>query len=300
VGKVVFSSEATPRATGLEFRDEKGATYTVNANLEVILALGSIKTPLILQQSGVGPSDVLVAAGVTQRVDLPVGLNLIDQTTTTTNFGFSGNRGGGQAIAFPRFDDLFTGDDASTMRSMLQNDLASYVQDAVSSGSASSSSAAGLQKVLEIQRDWILNQNAAISENFDYTYDSTLGYDSWFLLPFGRGSIKIADNQPYANNFNINPRYFANPFDRLAQGGTARFTRRTSESSPLSNFVTGESTPGESVPNSGTLDQWAQWAEGSYRSNWHPIGTAPMMSRELGGCVDSNNKLVSVRLVCES
>ena len=51
---------------------------------------------------------------------------------------------------------------------MLQNDLGSYVQDAINSGSASSAS--GLQKVLEIQRDWILNKGAGISENFDYTY----------------------------------------------------------------------------------------------------------------------------------
>lgn len=278
----------------MEFRDENGRTYTVNANLEVIMALGSIKTPLILQQSGIGPSDVLSSAGVTQRVDLPVGLNLIDQTTTTTDWSFSGSRGGGQPITFPRFQDMFTGSDATSMRDMLQNDLFSYVQDAVSSGSASSASSAGLQKILEIQRDWILNQNAGISENFDYTYDSTLGYDSWFLLPFGRGSIKIQDNQPYSGNIAINPRYFSNPFDRLAQGATARYTRKVSEGSPLNQYANNESVPGKgSVPSEASLEQWAKWAEGNYRSNWHPIGTAAMMSRELGGCVDSNNKLVS-------
>jgi len=67
------------------------------------MAAGSIKTPVILQQSGIGPRDVLAAAGVTQRVDLPVGLNLIDQTTTTTDWSFNANRGGGQPIIFPRF-----------------------------------------------------------------------------------------------------------------------------------------------------------------------------------------------------
>lgn len=258
------------------------------------MALGSIKTPLILQQSGVGPADVLSAAGVTQRVDLPVGLNLIDQTTTTTDWSFSGNRGGGQPITFPRFQDMFDGSDASNLRSMLQNDLASYVQDAVSSGSASSASAPGLQKVLEIQRDWILNKNVAFSENFDYTYDSTLGYDSWYLLPFGRGSIKIRDNNAYGTNYAINPRYFSNPFDRLAQGGSARYTRKVSEGSPLNQYAGNESVPGKGAVSSGaSLEQWAAWAEDNYRSNWHPIGTAAMMSRDLGGSVDSNNKLVS-------
>lgn len=58
---------------------------------------------MILQQSGIGPQSVLQNAGVPQRVDLPVGLNLIDQTTVTTNWGFKNARGGGQPITFPRF-----------------------------------------------------------------------------------------------------------------------------------------------------------------------------------------------------
>lgn len=65
---------------------------------------------------------------------------------------------------------------------MLNGNMAAYAQDAVSHGA--SSTASGLQKVLEIQRDWILNKAAAFSESFDYTYYTSgnsglLGYDSW-------------------------------------------------------------------------------------------------------------------------
>lgn len=67
------------------------------------MATGAIKTPSILQQSGIGPPAVLQGAGVNVRVDLPVGQNLVDQITTTTTFSFSGQRGGGQVITFPRF-----------------------------------------------------------------------------------------------------------------------------------------------------------------------------------------------------
>jgi hypothetical protein len=61
-----------------------------------------------------------------------------------------------------------TGDDATNLRNMLTNDLGSYAQSAVDAGVASSAS--GLKAVLEIQADWILNQNAGISESFDYTF----------------------------------------------------------------------------------------------------------------------------------
>ena len=190
---------------------------------------------------------------------------------------------------------MFTGSDADNMRGRLQNDLASYAQDAVNAGA--SDNAQGLQKVLEIQRDWILNKNAGFSESFDYSFgdqqEKTLGYDSWYLLPFGRGSVKVRDNRAYDSNIAIDPRFFSNEFDRLAQGATVRFTRQVSQASPLSGDVTGESTPGGAVGNGANLESWANWAEQNYRSNWHPIGTAPMMSRDLGGCVDSRNKLVS-------
>jgi len=107
VGKALLSSGSSPRATGVEFRDQSGTTYTANARREVIIATGSIKTPVILQQSGIGPASVLSAAGVTQRVDLPVGMNLIDQTTTSTSGSFRNARGGGQPITFPRFQVSF-------------------------------------------------------------------------------------------------------------------------------------------------------------------------------------------------
>jgi hypothetical protein len=85
--------------------------------------------------------------------------------------------------------DLFKGGEADTMSAMLQNDLGSYVQDAISAGAASS--AAGLQKVLEIQRDWILNKAAGISENFDYSYGTSSFYTS--ILPFPTHP----DSKPY-------------------------------------------------------------------------------------------------------
>jgi len=54
------------------------------------------------------------------------------------------------------------------MRGLLQNNLAKYAQAAVSAGAAYN--VQGLQKVLEIQRDWILNKGAGFSESFDYSF----------------------------------------------------------------------------------------------------------------------------------
>ncbi len=66
--------------------------------------------------------------------------------------------------------DLVSGSEANNMRSMLQNDIASYAQDAVNNGAFTNATA--LEAILNIQVDWILNQGAGISESFDYTYSS--------------------------------------------------------------------------------------------------------------------------------
>jgi choline dehydrogenase len=77
------------RATGVRVsagrRDEK-----VIRGGEVILSAGSINSPQLLQVSGIGPADVLRAAGVEVRHELPgVGLNLQDHPFITVNWEVS-------------------------------------------------------------------------------------------------------------------------------------------------------------------------------------------------------------------
>ena len=75
VDKVLFDGDT---AVGVRYRTS-GRYLKAFARAEVILCAGSIGSPTILQRSGIGPADVLSAAGVPVRVDLPgVGANLQD------------------------------------------------------------------------------------------------------------------------------------------------------------------------------------------------------------------------------
>jgi choline dehydrogenase len=65
------------RATGVLASTPSGL-HEIAAG-HVLLAAGAYGTPAILQRSGVGPAEVLRAAGVEVLVDLPVGQNLHDQ-----------------------------------------------------------------------------------------------------------------------------------------------------------------------------------------------------------------------------
>jgi choline dehydrogenase-like flavoprotein len=53
-------------------------TTPVRATREVIIAAGPVKSPQLLQVSGIGPQSLSESLGVTPIVDLPVGENLQD------------------------------------------------------------------------------------------------------------------------------------------------------------------------------------------------------------------------------
>jgi choline dehydrogenase-like flavoprotein len=62
-------------------------TSTVRVSREVILAAGAVRTPQILQLSGVGPEPLLSSLGIKTLFDLPgVGSNFQDQPTLYMQF----------------------------------------------------------------------------------------------------------------------------------------------------------------------------------------------------------------------
>lgn len=83
VERVLF--EGT-RATGLVLRDKSGVRK-VGAGKEIVLSLGAIETPKILQLSGIGPAEHLAGLGIDVVSDSPgIGANLADHYGTMMQF----------------------------------------------------------------------------------------------------------------------------------------------------------------------------------------------------------------------
>ena len=79
-GRVLLDGK---RATGLRYR-HKGRVREVQATREVILCSGAFGSPHLLKLSGIGPSEELLARGITPHHDLPgVGENLQDHLDYT-------------------------------------------------------------------------------------------------------------------------------------------------------------------------------------------------------------------------
>lgn len=92
LGENEGDEDRTHRATGVYIAPRDGEMFAdgpvlVRARREVVVSAGSVHTPQVLQRSGIGPTDILEAAGVEVQVELPgVGFNLQDHAHYTISF----------------------------------------------------------------------------------------------------------------------------------------------------------------------------------------------------------------------
>ncbi|KAF7980096.1 hypothetical protein HWV62_39910 [Athelia sp. TMB] len=290
------STSGAVTAAGVTFAPIGGGSYrhVVTAKREVIIAAGAIQTPALLQLSGVGDSAILGPLGIKSVLDLKtVGRNLQEQTMNSLGAGGNFNSAGSgpsDAIAYPNIHQVF-GSKAAAQISTIQSSLGTWA----SSQARNALSASALQQIFAVQADLIVNQSAPIVELFyDTGYPAQIGIDMWQLLPFSRGNVSITTTNPFTKPA-VHVNYFSVPWDLSVQIAGARLSRVIFNTAPLSKLSTGETIPGlKSVPNNGvngTDADWTKWitapSPNGFSSVSHPIGTAAMMRRELGGVVDA-------------
>jgi choline dehydrogenase-like flavoprotein len=294
VGKVLINRTASSdhKAVGVNFGTNKNVNFNVYAKHEVLLTAGSAVSPRILEYSGIGLKSVLDAAGVQQIVDLPVGLNMQDQTATTvTSRTKPSGKGQGQAIYFATFNETF-GDYAPHAHHLLNTKLHQWATETVARGGFHNVTA------LEIQyrnyRDWLIKDEVAYTELFLDTAGK-INFDLWDLIPFTRGSVHIQGNDPYLRRFSYDPKFFLNDLDLLGQAAGSKLAREMSNTGGMQIHFDGETVPGHNLAYDADLDQWMDYVKQNFRANWHAVGTCSMMAKELGGVVDSAARVYGVK-----
>ncbi|KAI7973492.1 hypothetical protein EIK77_004098 [Talaromyces pinophilus] len=289
VGKVLFKQTASgPQAVGVNFGTNKAVNFNVFAKHEVLLAAGSAISPLILEYSGIGLKSVLDQANVTQLLDLPVGINMQDQTTTTVSSRASAaGAGQGQAVFFANFTETF-GDYAPQARDLLNTKLDQWAEETVARGGFHNVTALKVQ--YENYRNWLLDEDVAFAELFMDT-EGKINFDLWDLIPFTRGSVHILSSDPYLWQFANDPKFFLNEFDLLGQAAASKLARDLTSQGAMKEYFAGETLPGYNLVQNATLSQWSDYVLQNFRPNWHAVSSCSMMSRELGGVVDATAKV---------
>ncbi|KFY74509.1 hypothetical protein V499_05464 [Pseudogymnoascus sp. VKM F-103] len=283
-------------AGGVEITAADGTVTTLDAKREVILSAGSLRSPAILELSGIGNPSILNKSGIPVKVNLPaVGENLQDQPNSqiimSSNTTFSGSI---PYVAFGSASDFLDSLPKNVNLTAWAEKVAVAIDHAISISS--------LEQLFRIQYELINNGVVDAESILETTFSIGLGPSSlvasafWLLLPFSRGNVHISSSDPLAYPV-INPNYFLVDFDVDVQVAIAKWTRKFWETPPIQGLAT-ETSPGfDALPKDASYEQWANWVKTTFAGNSHPLGTAAMMSRELGGVVDSELRVYGTQNV---
>ncbi|KAL4957462.1 hypothetical protein BDW69DRAFT_156146 [Aspergillus filifer] len=283
-------------AVGVEVTGAHG-TEIVYASKEVILSAGALRSPALLELSGVGNPDILSKYNIPVKVNLPtVGENLQDQNNNGITWK-SNNVLAGLATfsALPSVNQLY-GDKVTALASYVKSNLASYAKN-VSLASNGVVKESDLLTAFELQYDLIFKSQVPYAELVFSPSGTTFATEYWPLLPFSRGHVHIqsADASKLPA---INPRYFMFKQDAESQIQVAQYLRKLFATEPLSGIVGDEVSPGlEALPTNASTSEWTNWVHANYRGNYHPVGTASMLPRENGGVVDPELKVYGTKNV---
>lgn len=227
------------RAVGAEIRKD-GNTSEVRARREVIVAMGALHTPKILQLSGVGPRDVLEKAGVPLYLEREnVGRRMTEHFCAIMMYRLKDDLGYnrqlrttvGKAIAALKF--------AATRRGPLATPTGDVMAIFKTRPELDRVDGQFLARLMSV---------ADVSGGERGQIDSHGGVScaAEILRPTSEGSVWITSADPSAK-LSIDPNYLATEYDRTTMVGVVRKIREIFEKSPLAEHVDLETTPGAKV-----------------------------------------------------
>ncbi|KUL86374.1 hypothetical protein ZTR_08632 [Talaromyces verruculosus] len=298
VNKIIWADKPSGDAIaiGVEITGVDGVD-NIYASKEVILSAGALKSPILLELSGVGNPSILQKYDIPVVVDLPtVGENLQDQTNNGLAWRGRETWTGLPAFsALPSIEQLY-GKDFAAFASTINTSLADYARG-VSNVSNGAVKEANLLAAFQIQYDLIFKSQVPFAEIVFVPLGDSVSSEYWTLLPFSRGSIHVKSANA-SEPASINPNYFMYGPDLHAQGYVAQYVRKIHGTAPLSGLVGDEIQPGLAlVPGNASASTWESWVKSQYRSNFHPVGTASMLPREKGGVVSPKLKVYGTKNV---
>lgn len=288
-------------ATAANIVDQQGQTSTLFADREIILSAGAMRSPAILEYSGVGNPSILSKYNIDVKVNLSaVGENLQDQTT----MAIVGLVLGANTTGFLPFvsnaalQDLF-GDNTTAVYEAARAKLPEYAAT-IASQNGGSSSAVIQEQLLRTQLELLYSSNTPTSEIVPAAITNFIGVIFWPLQPFSRGSVHINSTDETQQPL-IDPRFFQFDFDGQMAVATAKWARKFLTTEPVASLINQSTiTPGfEAIPKDASYDVWLEWVKvkSNFQPNYHHMGTCAMLPRASGGVVDNDFRVYGTKNV---
>ncbi|KAJ5352450.1 CAZyme family AA3 [Penicillium brevicompactum] len=321
VEKVVLERDGAndATATGVQFVGRDGTQRTIGANHEVILAAGALKTPHILELSGVGERDLLQKHGIEVVVENEnVGENLQEHGFVP----FSWEVADGQFTAEALRDPEIAGAAMEAWQTsgagplglcamhsayaglpdLQDGELASLVKEHLSDQNLSPGVSAQynlLRRLLEDENEpsgqYTLAPLQALPEKgpsmkgvFGMTEpENFMSIVSVLNRPFSRGTVHLESTDPKVNPI-FDPRFFSHPLDMELHARHVRWLETLAWTEPMASLLKPDGRRLQKSSKETTLEEARELVRDRFLTHYHVAGSTAMMPRGKGGVVDSN------------
>ncbi|KAJ7085972.1 GMC oxidoreductase [Mycena crocata] len=294
----------------------------VKPGAEVILSAGTIKTPQLLELSGIGNPQILEQLGIDLQVDLPgVGEGIIDQVFFGVSFGKAQNN------SIVTLDDLRDPDFAATALSEYEANKTGIMTIGVTGFSLVPLQTiiddANATSLIDAQERKIAvgNYSAAQKEKWETIiqglreptkrgYIELVAFPGFFTtasvpkpgkkyltftgnlhFPFSTGSIHAVSTDSKVQPA-IDPHYYEQDFDMTVMVHVLKFVRKLGNMGGFKDLFAAEADPGMSVQ---TDEEIVDYIKNYGGPEYHTVGSAAMLPREKGGVVSPELKVYGTR-----
>jgi choline dehydrogenase len=253
------------RAVGVEFT-RKGRTERAEARRDVIVSLGSLGTPKLLQLSGIGPTDVLSAAGVPVQIEHPnLGRRMREHRCVALKFRLKENLGYNRQLA-TNLAQVVTGVKYLMHR---KGPLAAPAYDILAFVKT--------DPTLDRVDGQLLLGPLSVGT---YKPGEPVGVESEpgisclgeVLRPTSEGNVAISSADPY-DSLVIEPNFFTSAYDRKTGAALLRTMRTIFAQSPIAERISHETFPG---PDAQSDDALIDSALDAGYCGYHAVGTCAM------------------------
>ncbi|KAL6309726.1 alcohol oxidase [Sparassis latifolia] len=302
-------------ATGVEFQ-HSGLRHIVYARKEVIVAAGTLKSPQILELSGIGNKEVLQKINVPLGVELPgVGSNVQEHVFIGVSFELRGDVPFNTlcalrdpAVAAQHLELHASGSGLYTIGiigfAFVTPQMISCKVDTIKQAAKinimknADTYPPGLMEQYKIQLEQLEKGIVPSCELISYP-----GMLSGSNLPaegkryvsilaamnhcFSRGTIHSISNDPMKDP-QFDPHYFEHETDLEIWLEAVKYTRSLAQVAPLKDMISARVKPGPEVQ---TDEQLLDWIKKYSSTTWHTASSCSMLPRTNDGVVDPQLKV---------
>ena len=320
VNNIVFSQSKSQEgellATGLNFT-VNNQSFLANAGKEVIISGGTMKSPQMLELSGIGNATILESYGIKSLIDNPnVGENFQDHPQCSVGFQTNDDELTFDERYNPERNAYWTKLFEANGTGLLAGGVANTAQlswtqilgaekknrpaELVTRLYNSSEGRPGLKAQLDLTAKKLLDPNEQAVQTSGAAGRDNITFIGGFVAhPFSRGYIHIQSNDPN-DDPKFDPRYLSHPLDYEVLKDLQFFSSNISTTPPMSTHLKGNGTllylldPPITEINEETVREHINTG---FITGWHVVGSCAMMPRDQGGVVDPRLRVYGTKNV---